>query len=184
MVDSHLGLPVLDHNLGRLYNLELIPFALAIENQIEVIMSAHILLPKLDPDNPASLSPNIISKVLREDLGFEGLVITDDLTMGAVLDNYDIREAAVQAIIAGSDIVLVCHDFQKEEAVLQALRQAVENGDISLKRIEQSVYKILKLKQKYNLTDEIVSAVDYRLFNQKLETLYRDYPGLSYLLEQ
>jgi len=184
VVDSHLDLPVLDHNLDRLYNLELIPFALAIENQIEVIMSAHILLPKLDPDNPASLSPNIISKVLREDLGFEGLVITDDLTMGAVLDNYDIREAAVQAIIAGSDIVLVCHDFQKEEAVLQALRQAVENGDISLKRIEQSVYKILKLKQKYNLTDEIVSAVDYRLFNQKLETLYRDYPGLSYLLEQ
>ncbi|NLM20166.1 MAG: beta-N-acetylhexosaminidase [Peptococcaceae bacterium] len=183
LVDSHLGLPVVDHDINRLYSLELIPFACAIENKAEAIMTAHILLPNIDPHNPASFSSNTISKILRQDLGFDGLVITDDLTMAAVIDNYDIQEAAVQAIKAGSDQVLVCHDFQKEKAVLQALKQAVESGDISVERLEQSLYRILKLKMEYNLTDEPVSTVNYQALNQKLEALYKDYQDLSYLLK-
>lgn len=178
-VDSHIGLPALDHDLERLKSLELLPFAAAIKQKVDVIMTAHILLPKIDPDHPASFSPAIISEVLRGDLGFEGVVITDDLTMGAITENYDVGEVAVQAIESGSDIVLVCHDYLKEEAVLKALRQAVETGEVSRQRIDKSVYRILKLKEKYALSDEIYASVNPQKFNTKLQALYREFPSLS-----
>ncbi|UWG99302.1 beta-N-acetylhexosaminidase [Dehalobacter sp. DCM] len=178
-VDSHVGLPMVENDLTRLNNFELLPFAAAIQNKVDVIMVAHILLPRIDPVNPASFSSAIISEVLRTQMNFDGVVITDDMTMGAIIKNYDIGEAAVKSINAGSDIVLVCHDFDKEEAVIQAMQHAVETGAISMDRLDQSVYRVLKLKQKYNLSDSTVPSVDPDSINEKINALYQSYPALE-----
>ncbi|HBI27489.1 MAG TPA: beta-N-acetylhexosaminidase, partial [Peptococcaceae bacterium] len=108
-VDSHVGLPSVNRDLDRLSNFELKPFASAIQNGADAVMIAHILLPKIDANHPASLSQTVITDILRNDLQFDGVVLTDDMTMGAIVNNYDLGEAAVESINAGSDIVLVCH---------------------------------------------------------------------------
>ena len=100
------------------------------------------------------------------------------MTMGAIINNYDIGEAAVKSINAGSDIVLVCHDYAKEEAVIQAIQKAAETGAISADRIDQSVYRVLKLKQKYNLSDKTVPSVEPQSINKKINVLYKTYPSL------
>lgn len=178
-VDSHVGLPTVNHDMKRLKSLELVPFSSAIENKVDAIMMAHILLPKIDSEYPASFSKTVISDVLRKDMRFDGIVITDDITMGAIVKNYDIGEAAVKSVKAGSDIILVCHDFAKEEAVLKALQKAAQTGSISMDRIDESVNRILKLKKKYALSDRTVESVDPEPINNKIEALYREFPSLK-----
>lgn len=168
-VDSHIGLPSLGHDLQRLNSFELIPFANAVKNNADAVMIAHILLPNIDPEHPASFSRAIITDILRKDLNFEGLVITDDLTMGAITENYDLGEAAVQAVTAGSDIVLVCHTLEMELQAINALKNAVESGQISTERINESVYRILKLKQKYQLADDPVESIDIDQINRNID---------------
>jgi len=168
-VDSHIGLPSFYHDYERLKNFELIPFADAIKNKADAVMIAHILLPNIDPEHPASLSRAVITDILRKDLNFQGVVITDDLTMGAITQNYDLGEAAVKAVNAGSDIVLVCHSIEMEMQVINALTNAVEAGQISTERIDGSVYRILKLKQKYQLADEPVESIDIDQINRDIE---------------
>lgn len=174
--DSHNVLPVVRHDLDRLKNFELIPFSRAIENDADAVMVAHILLPEIDKENPASLSKTIITDILRTDLMFNGVVITDDMTMGAIVEKYDIGDAAVKSINAGSDIVLVCHGYDRGIAVIKALKEAVEAGVINEDRINSSVYRILKLKQKYNLSDEKIKSIDVNninsLINQVLSKKY------------
>ena len=171
LVDSHVGLPVVTYDLDRLRNFELLPFQAAIGSGVDAMMVAHILLPKLDDKFPASLSHNIITGLLKEELGFQGLVVTDDLTMGAIVKHYSLAQAAVQAVKADNDLLLVCHDYESQLAVLQALQTAVASGDIPEARIEESVYKILQLKQKYNLSDRPVEAVDTEAVNAKVRKL-------------
>lgn len=178
-VDSHVGLPRVDYDLERLKSFELVPFSQAIANNVDAIMLAHILLPKIDQDYPASFSEAIISDVLRKELNYDGVVITDDMTMGAIVENYNLGEAAVKSIQAGSDIVLVCHDFAKEEAVLKAILEAAETGKISPARIDESVYRVLKLKEKYSLTDQKVGSVNVQGINSNINELYKDYPALN-----
>jgi beta-N-acetylhexosaminidase len=172
-VDSHIGLPVVDNDLKRLKSLELIPFSKAIENGADLVMVAHILLPKIDKGNPATFSKAIITDILRNYLKYEGVVITDDMTMGAIVKNYDIGEAAVKSLNAGSDIILVCHDFEKETAVLEAIKLAVQNKTITEKSIDEKVHRILKLKQKYNIKDEKIDAVNVKAINDKINALIK-----------
>lgn len=178
-VDSHVGLPRVDYDLERLRNFELRPFAEAIANDVDAIMLAHILLPKLDPDYPASFSEVLIRDILRKEMDYNGVVITDDMTMGAIVENYNIGEAAVKSILAGSDIVLVCHDFAKEEAVLKEILHAAQTGKIPADRIDESVYRVLKLKEKYALADRQKESVDVQGINAEIEQLYKDYPALK-----
>ncbi|MGI6554843.1 MAG: beta-N-acetylhexosaminidase [Bacillota bacterium] len=178
-VDSHVGLPIVNNDLMRLKDFELLPFSEAIKNEVDAIMVAHILLPKIDSLNPATFSPTIISDVLRKKMNFDGVVITDDMTMGAIVNNYDIGEAAVKSINAGSDIILVCHDYDKEVAVIKAIQKAAETGAISQDRINQSVYRVLKLKQKYNLSDATVPPVEPQWINKKINALYQTFPSLK-----
>lgn len=147
-VDSHLGLPAVDADLDRLRRVELIPFQRAIKAGAQMIMTAHILLPKLDPLYPATLSAAIIGNLLRQELNFQGVVITDDLTMAAIEKNYALGEAAVRAINAGVDIVLVCHGSENYRTVLNAIRAAAQTGDISPAALYAAVARVLNLKKR------------------------------------
>ncbi|WP_058303660.1 beta-N-acetylhexosaminidase [Gorillibacterium timonense] len=170
-VDSHIGLPVVNYGRDRLDKVELVPFKAAIEQGADAVMVAHILLPKLDGKYPASFSKEVIGGLLRKELGFQGVVFTDDMTMGAVAENYDLSTAAVDAILAGGDIVLVCHDAAKEKLVLDALVQAVKDGRISPERLDESVERILRLKLKFGLTDDAASGPDVAALNKKARSL-------------
>ncbi|MGO0061191.1 beta-N-acetylhexosaminidase [Brevibacillus fluminis] len=174
-VDSHLGLPIVQYDRKRLRRFELVPFADAVRVGADMVMVAHILLPKLDPDHPSSFSEPIITGLLRKELGFGGVVITDDMTMGAIAKHYDVGAAAVQAVLAGSNIVLVGHEFDKQATVLHALRQAAMNGSLPMKTIDERVYQILALKQKYKLADEHVPPVDVKQLNQQISDVLNRY---------
>lgn len=174
-VDSHVGLPSVEHDLSRLESFELIPFAEAVKKGADCVMAAHILLPKIDEENPATLSGTIITGILRQQLGFEGVVITDDMTMGAIAKNYEIGAAAVKSVSAGVDIVLVAHEKENAAAVFDALRAALEEGKITEARIDESVYRILSLKEKYGLRDQEAGPVDIEGLNQKITELLSTY---------
>ncbi|MFC9777684.1 beta-N-acetylhexosaminidase [Paenibacillus chitinolyticus] len=167
-VDSHIGLPVVEHDANRLRSFELVPFAKAFQSGADAVMVAHILLPKLDSTYPASLSPAVITDLLRKELNFGGVVFTDDLTMGAIVKSYGIGEAAVQAVKAGTDVALVCHEFDNTVRVVKALKQAAETGVLSERRIDESVYRILKLKYKYTLADHPVPEPDVGKINEQI----------------
>lgn len=174
-VDSHVGLPGVDYDLDRLKKFELVPFAKAIEEGADMVMVAHILLTQIDKENPATLSKTIITDILRGDLGFDGVVITDDMTMGAIIERYDIADAAVKSVMAGSDIILVCHDYTKQAKVIDAINSAVEDGVISEDVIDKSVYRILTLKEKYKLKDEKIESVDVEGINERIRDILSRY---------
>lgn len=171
-VDSHKELPIIQKSLKDLQGLELIPFKKAINHGTEVVMTGHILLPKIDPTYPASLSEKVITGVLRKQLGFEGIIITDDMTMKAIVNTFEIGEAALSAVKAGNDIVLVAHDYANVVKVKDAILQAVKTGEISEKRIDESVNRILSIKKKYNLSNTQLDGVNIKELNQSIkETL-------------
>ncbi|MBP2111039.1 beta-N-acetylhexosaminidase [Paenibacillus silagei] len=174
-VDSHLELPVINKTEAQLAELEWLPFQAAIREKADAVMVAHILYPKLDPDKPASLSQVIIGQQLRGLMGYEGVVITDDMTMGAIVKNYSLPAAAVDTVLAGSDILLVAHEYKNEQAVRAALLDSVKNGRISEARIDESVYRILALKAKYQLTDEAVPLPDLAGLNRDIQAWRKPY---------
>jgi beta-glucosidase len=152
-IDSHLDLPVLPHTLSRLSEIELPPFKAAIAAQVDAIMTAHLKIPVLDAARPATLSYPILTEQLRHKLGFEGLVVTDALVMGAITDRYGANEAPVLAIEAGADIVLMPVD---PEGAIRAICQAVETGRISPERIHASLERIWQAK--YNVCSPAIAG--------------------------
>ena len=148
-VDSHHDLPVIEYGLDRLEEVELRPFKEAINAGIDSIMTAHIAFPKLTSEAglPATLSKEILTGVLREKLGFEGMIITDCMEMNGIVGTYGTVPAGVMTIQAGSNQVLVSHDRSKQLKVLEELEKAVDDGRLSETRIDESVKRVLKLKQ-------------------------------------
>ncbi|MBB6673186.1 beta-N-acetylhexosaminidase [Cohnella nanjingensis] len=167
-VDSHLDLPVLKKTTEQLRKLEWIPFEEAVKQKADAVMVAHILFPLIDPNAPASFSKIIIGDQLRGTLGYQGVVITDDLTMGAIAKHYDLAKVVVDTVRAGSDILLAGHGYDTEKAVRQTLMKAVQNGDLTEKRIDESVYRILSLKAKYDLTDKAVPVPKVSDLNDRI----------------
>ncbi len=165
-VDSHLGLPVVDKSLAELEGEELVPFAAAIRAGADAVMVAHIQMNALDGARPASLSPAVVNGLLREDMGFSGVVCTDDLTMGAIMETYTVGEAAVLAVEAGCDLLLVCHGQENVRAAADALNEAVDSGRISEERLNESVRRILLLKAKYGLSNAAAEAADVDALNE------------------
>lgn len=155
-VDSHSSLPVVNKSLEQLQQNELLPFAQAVRSGVGIIMVGHIANRVLDPSGlPASLSPVFIQDLLRGQMAYDGVIMTDALTMGAVTESYDIPGAAVKAVQAGVDIVAVTGpDFAggAHAAILQAIR----SGAISQERVDQSVRRILLLKAQYGLFEDFV----------------------------
>jgi len=143
--DSHLTLPVCQADQKTLKSRELPPFAKAIEIGVTSVMTAHVLYPAIDKKNPSSLSPKIINCILREKMGYQGIVFSDDLLMKAISDNT--KEAAVQAIAAGSDMALVCKDAQRQEQAVAGLFDAVMSGRLKAMDLpdrESRIQKILR----------------------------------------
>ncbi|WP_458126636.1 beta-N-acetylhexosaminidase [Paenibacillus sp. Z3-2] len=164
-VDSHLDLPVVNKTEKELAELEWIPFQAAVKEQVEAVMVAHILFPKLDPDHPASLSDVIIGEHLRGKFKYDGVVITDDLSMGAIAKNFKLDEAALATVKAGSDILLVAHSYESAKTIFDTLMSAVKSGEISESRIDESVRRILALKQQYKLSDDQTASGDLKQLN-------------------
>jgi len=167
-VDSHYGLPVVSKTADELEALELIPFRAAIEQGAPAVMVAHILMTALDGQYPASLSPAVVDGLLRTQLSFEGVVCTDDLTMAAVSDTWGMGEAAVLAVEAGCDLLLVCHGADNLTAARAALLDAVADGRISGERLDESVYRILSLKAACGAENRAVEAPDVSALNDLL----------------
>ncbi len=157
--DSHLELPRVSGDLARLENVELYPFRKAIEAGVSVIMTAHLYLPALDPtpDLPATLSPLIITHLLREELGFEGLIVSDAMTMDGITKLYSPQDAAVKAVQAGVDMIL---KTPATEDVIDALIESVKTGEISEQRIDDSVGRILEAKARLGLHKRKLVKID------------------------
>ncbi|QHE52286.1 beta-N-acetylhexosaminidase [Pontibacillus sp. HMF3514] len=167
--DSHISLPKVDKSIVEIKQEELIPFKKAIDQGADMVMVAHILYSAIDQKYPATLSKRIISDVLRNDMGFEGVVITDDMSMGAITQNYGMEEAAVLSIRAGTDMFMLTSSGNGNyDRVKKALKQAVKQGTISEESIDKSVKRILKLKKKYKLSHDPPQEVDVSSLNQKI----------------
>lgn len=160
--DSHVGLPKLPYTLKRFEQVEWLPFKAAIEKGVDMIMSAHIQVPQIEPKTatsrkdgsaimlPATLSSRVLSEILRNQLKFRGVIITDALNMKAIADNFGSEEAAVMSIQAGADILLMP---PKPYEAVAAIRKAVTKGTLSKERIDDSVRRILQLKLAYKIMD-------------------------------
>ena len=152
-VDSHYGLPIVYKTLEELRNFEFIPFVKAIESGCDVIMVSHIILNEVDSINPASLSKIVISDLLRKDMGFDKVVIIDDMSMGAITSIMSIEEACIKSIEAGCDILLLGNAYEEIEQVINSIKLKLYNGEISEEQINKSVKRILELKKKYNMME-------------------------------
>ena len=110
------------------------------------IMVSNVTFPNLDGENPACLSKAIMTDLLRNDYGFKGLILSDDMEMGAISKHYQFRDVGVKAIEAGADIILVCHDYEHEQEVFNGLLSAYRNGKLDKRQIDEKVKRIIKIK--------------------------------------
>ncbi len=209
--DSHRSLPVLSIDRERLERVELVPFRAAISTRVGAVMTAHLSLPAIDStpaprrelapgENPytddpsevardatvpASLSPVVVDGLLRRELGFDGLVVTDALDMGGIVDHFDPAEAAIRAILAGADQVLKSPDI---DAAIAGIRRAVDSGRIPIDRLDRSVERILEVKRRFpaprpdaEAPFRIVDSPEHRALAheiaQRALTLVREQPG-------
>ncbi len=171
VVDSHKAMPKVEATLERLRNVEFVPFRKAIEEGVDAVMVAHILFPVLDTDYPATMSKAIITGLLRNEMQFDGVIITDDLAMGAIVNEYTVPEAAVQSFIAGSDLLLIVSDYENQVLTVKSLVTAFEAGEIPEERLNESVKRILTLKEKYDVSDDVKENFDVDKINEMYDEI-------------
>jgi beta-N-acetylhexosaminidase len=175
-VDPHLDLPVFKGTMERLESTELVPFAAAIAAGVPTIMTAHILLPQIDQENPASLSRFVLDGILRRHMGFRGVILADDLGMGAVAKRYAPGEAAVQTLRAGTDIAMLCHDWSAVAPAIAAVEKArgenlfdAAEWEASLKRIERAC--ALAEVSALQPAVEIIGCEEHRALAKRIATI-------------
>jgi len=144
--DSHLTLPESPQSSARWRAIEFVPFRRAIGVGVPLVLVAHLACPALDPGAPSSLSQRIITSILREELEFGGVVVSDDLDMKAIAARFDIGEAAVRFLEAGGDLILICHDPGRQRAAMAAVEAAVRSGRLSEARLAASLDRIARLR--------------------------------------
>jgi len=158
-VDSHLGLPVVEHDLRHLDRMELAPYRPVIAAGCAAVMTAHIIFRALDPERPATVSPAVLG-FLRERLGFTGVLVTDSMAMDAITGYASRGEAAVQAVLAGADIILACGAHEAQQEALHAVRAAASHGRIPPGRIEDAAARVRALKERFKVGERAIVPVD------------------------
>jgi beta-N-acetylhexosaminidase len=147
--DSHLELPSLPHTLDRLRSVELVPFAAWARAGLASLMTAHVVFDALDPGVPATMSKPLLDGILRKELGYGGVVVSDDLEMKAIAEHFFIQNAVVDGINAGVDLFLVCHHADKQRLAVKALAEAVREGRVSEARLEEALARVNALARRF-----------------------------------
>jgi beta-N-acetylhexosaminidase len=152
-MDSHFALPTVPHDRARLLEFELLPFEAASNAGLDALMTAHVALPNVaeEVDMPATVSRNVLTNLLRQELGYEGVVVTDGLEMAGIVSRYSSGEAAVRAVLAGADMVMAHWSSESKEEVHRSLAEAVRSGRVPLSRLDESVRRILRTKSRRGL---------------------------------
>lgn len=181
-VDSHLDLPVIAHDLKRLHEVELVPFKECIAAGADAIMSAHVYFPALESlaDTPATLSRSVITGLLREELGFDGVVTTDCMEMDAIAKGIGTANGCIKAVEAGVDLVMVSHIHPLQEQSVLKIVEAVENGTISEQQIDQSIDRIERMIANYTSWEDIENSRELPSFigsethHAEMKAIYED----------
>jgi beta-N-acetylhexosaminidase len=155
LMDSHEDLPHDERSQEELSRVDLYPFRQAMIEGIEMLMTAHVLYPALDPHLPATVSPKIITGLLRQQMHYDGVVVTDDLEMGAVVRHSTVEQTVVNALNAGADMLLVCHKIELALAARDACLRAIENGILSQQRIEEAGRRIRALRNAHQSRQQL-----------------------------
>ncbi len=154
VTDTHKDKAIVNDSQETIYRTDMIPFAIATyyeDDDSYLIMVSHAMYTAFD-DQPADFSPVLVEKVLRHDMRYDGIIVTDDLGMGAIGKHYTAGEAAVKAIKAGVDMVMVCHSQEKQEEVYEAILKGVESGELTEERIDESIDRIIRVKGKIKMS--------------------------------
>lgn len=160
VIDSHFDLPVENVDMETLQNRELIPFKKAIRARLDMIMTAHIKYVKIDPEFPATLSPKIIRDLLRTELRYKNIIITDDLDMKALTKHYDRKDIPVLALQAGCDVLLYCNEFDSPAIGIEAVIKALEAKKVSMPQVQESIHRVVNLKKESIAKIEPMSFAD------------------------
>lgn len=177
-LDSHLALPRIDHGLERLHRIELAPFAAAVKAGLPMFMTAHVVFGALDPARPATMSPVVITELLRKELGYQGVIVSDDLDMKAVADHYGVAEAAVAAVRAGCDVLLLCHDLGNRDAAERGLAVAAEVDSELRRQIGAAAERVREMKRRYvarrrpRPPREVIGCAAHRALAEELRGAY------------
>lgn len=163
-VDSHEDFPIVNRSREEIESFELVPFKNVINNRVDIVMVGHILLPAYDDVNPASISKSITTDLLRNELGWDGVIMTDDMYMGAIVSHYKIEDACLMAIQAGADMVLTLSDGQ---AVYEKILAALNDGTLTRDRLEESARRIITMKLKYEMRSDVIRGLN-TLWNKEL----------------
>jgi beta-N-acetylhexosaminidase len=166
-VDPHVHLPVIDADKEKVERINLVPFKAAIEEGVSGIMSSHAIYPALDPARPATLSKLILTDLLRDTLGFQGLIITDDLEMGAIAGECPVAEGALMAFQAGADILLICKDQGHVVKSHRLLCDRLSEGKIPEERVAESLKRIDRMKSRFLREKEEISLAGVRKYFKK-----------------
>ena len=177
--DSHISLPVVRKSKEELEDDDMYPFKEAIKNGADGIMVGHILIKDIDKKYPASLSRKVIHKYLIEKLKYKGLIITDDLKMLAVRLRYSPAKAVELAIQAGNDMIMTGLSYKTIDKIINKIAKKVEKGKIDQNAINNSVNKIITMKEKYKISDENVTGLDIDKINKEIEELNNKIENLS-----
>lgn len=169
--DSHFRIPRIKQKIDILEKEDMEPFQKSIENGTDAIMVGHLIIEDVDKKYPASLSKKVIQKYLIEKYNYTGLIMTDDLKMMAIRFHYNMKKAVVKAIEAGNDIIMLGLPYWQTKRIMKYVIGKVKRGKISEERINESVEKILKIKEKYQLNDEEVEGFNKDEFNKKIINL-------------
>ena len=163
LLDSHEDLPIEQHDIARLEEVELLPFKKTFKARVDMVMTAHMLFPKIDPEWPVTLSETFLKKIIRENCKYKGMIITDDLDMKALAKNYDRDVIPVRALQAGADILLYCNEPESPPRAIESILGAIAQGSIDAKYLEQLKTKMLDFKK------EKITIPDPMPYNEALK---------------
>lgn len=169
--DSHFFLPVINKNIEELEKDDMVPFKKAIGQGAEVIMVGHLMIKDVDSKNPASLSKTMITDYLRKKYQYNGIIMTDDLKMRAISLKYGYVRAALRACSAGADITMIGAPYNTIIRVIKKIEKNIMNNKFDIKQIDKSVERIIKLKEKYQISDEPAKGCDIEEINKRIEKI-------------